>query len=182
MKKKTTLPNKTVDKPLAIVTESGEMIATATYDETHTHGLRHRSVFALVTNSKGELFVQKRSEKMRTLPGYYEVSAAGQVDAGDTPLQAAITELEEELGIKAKTEQLISLGEFKYYNRFSDTWIDNEIASFYLLSYDGPMVIDKNEIESGAFYSFEEFQLIIKKGEKCSPLLLEILKRYKERV
>jgi len=167
-------------KMLDIVTESGEAMATASYDEAHKYGLRHRSAHVLVANSKKEIFLQKRAKTMLTLPGFYENSAAGQVDSGDSVEQTALQELEEELGIKAKPQDLIDLGDFHYVNKYRADWMDNEIARLYLLHYDGGITIDKDEIEEGSFRSIADIKRMIAKGERFSPVFLEMFKRYQK--
>ena len=53
-----------------------------------------------------DLLLQKRSKQKDSFPGCYDISSAGHISAGDEPLETAIRELEEELGIKAEPEQL----------------------------------------------------------------------------
>ena len=53
-----------------------------------------------------DLLLQKRSKEKDSFPGCYDISSAGHISAGDEPLETALRELEEELGIKAEPEQL----------------------------------------------------------------------------
>ena len=126
------------------------------------------------------LFVQKLAKARRTLPGYYENSAAGQVDSGDTVEKAACKELKEELGIAVKPADLTLLGEFVYVNKFGACWMDNELVTPYLLDYSGKIVINKKEIEEGAFHTAEKIKQMIRAGEKFSPVFLEMFSRYLE--
>lgn len=165
-------------KPLDIVTESGEIMALASHEEAHKYGLRHRSVHVLVVNSKGEIFVQKRAKTKPALAGYYENSAAGHVDTGETIERAALRELKEELGVTGKPEDLHELGEYHHNTKFRDDLIENEIITLYFLLYDGKIVPDKREIESGNFYPIKIISQMIDNKEKFTPLFLEMFKRY----
>ena len=60
-----------------------------------------------------KIFIQKRAECVKYLPGYYCTSAGGHVEAGEAPLTAAKRELNEELGIEA---ELKTLAEFIFDN------------------------------------------------------------------
>ena len=70
------------------------------------HGTSH--VWIVRKNEKGsyDLLLQKRSENKDAFPGCYDISSAGHLPAGQDYLSSALRELEEELGIKAKPEQL----------------------------------------------------------------------------
>ncbi len=59
----------------------------------HEEGLLHRISVVYLTDDKGQILVQKRDD------GRLDHSAAGHVDAGESYLEAAKRELEEELGV-----------------------------------------------------------------------------------
>ena len=60
----------------------------------------HRAVHILVFNQRGELFLQKRSMSKDNDPGMWDSSAAGHVDSGESYLDCATREIEEELGVE----------------------------------------------------------------------------------
>lgn len=80
------------DRPLAIMPKS----------EAHRQSLYHRSVFVLVFNPAGKLYLQKRGPKKALYPGRFDLSATGHVQAGEARLTAALRELDEELGLRAQ--------------------------------------------------------------------------------
>lgn len=45
-----------------------------------------------------EFLWQKRSEKLRSNPGMYDISAGGHINLGETPIEAAVREAREEIG------------------------------------------------------------------------------------
>lgn len=59
----------------------------------------HRVTYILVFNKNGHLIVQKRTDNKAFCPGYYGVSTGGVVDSGESYIDSAHRELEEELGI-----------------------------------------------------------------------------------
>lgn len=58
----------------------------------------HKVVHIWIQNSKGELLIQKRSDKVDNCPGEW-AATGGSVQAGEEPLLTAVRELYEELGI-----------------------------------------------------------------------------------
>ena len=80
-----------------IIDEHDNVIGQASREEAHKKSMLHRIVDIFIFNSKGELLLQKRSEKKDTNPGLWTFSAGGHVEYGETYLEAANKELEEEL-------------------------------------------------------------------------------------
>ncbi len=91
-----------------VLTPEGEPTGTVKpRDEIHRDGTWHASVHIwIVDQEKDEVLIQKRSDEKESYPGYYDVAAAGHVRAGETPVEAAIRETEEEIGLTLKEEQL----------------------------------------------------------------------------
>ena len=60
-------------------------------------------------NEKGELLIQKRSEKKFRSPGKW-AKTGGQVDSGESPKEAIIREIKEELGVEIQKDHVLSEG------------------------------------------------------------------------
>ncbi len=84
---------------LDVVDADDNVIDVKTRGEIHAQGLMHRAVHILVFNPEGELFLQKRSMLKDENPGQWDTSCAGHVDSGESYLDCAVRELEEELGV-----------------------------------------------------------------------------------
>ena len=83
-----------------IVNERDEVIDRGPRGEVHRLGLRHRAVHVLVFNSRGEVFLQKRSMKKDTAQGKWDSSSSGHVDSGEDYDACAVRELREEIGLR----------------------------------------------------------------------------------
>src|SRR5215831_21290390 len=83
-----------------VVNERDEVIDRKPRSEVHRLGLLHRAVHVLVFNSRGRIFLQKRSMKKDRQPGLWDSSASGHVDSGEEYDTCAVRELGEEIGLK----------------------------------------------------------------------------------
>src|SRR2546422_10810839 len=82
-----------------VVNERDEVIGRQSRTEVHRLGLQHRAVHVLVFNSRGQVFLQKRSLTKDRQPGQWDSSASGHVDAGEDYDGCAVRELGEEIGL-----------------------------------------------------------------------------------
>ncbi len=104
--------------PIQIVDENNNPTGSATKQEAWRDGLIHRIVRISILDKAGRLLVQKRSTQKELFPGRWDNSAAGHVDVGETYEQAALRELNEELGLQGV--ELQKLGD--YYVDVADDW------------------------------------------------------------
>lgn len=132
-----------------VVNDRDEVIGRRSRREVHRLGLNHRAVHILVFNSRGELFLQKRSMKKDRHPGVWDSSASGHVDSGEDYDTSAVRELEEEIGLKiAKPLQRL----FKI-PACAET--EQEFVWIYRCESEGPFTLNENEIERGEWFSAE---------------------------
>ena len=78
---------------------------TVTRAQAHEKGILHRTSHIWVIKNEPDslkVLLQKRSMEKDSFPGQYDTSSAGHIQAGDEPLESALRELNEELGIKGK--------------------------------------------------------------------------------
>ena len=66
------MPHQSPDEIFDVVNERDEVIGRATRSEVHERGLLHRAVHIFVFNSRGELFIQKRSMSKDRNAGKYD--------------------------------------------------------------------------------------------------------------
>lgn len=89
----------TTYKDITVVDETGENPRPMSYEEATENNHSKLGVTVFLVDDKGNIFLQKRSENVGIFPGMWSTSAGGHVTFGDTPLQAAKKELQEELGL-----------------------------------------------------------------------------------
>ncbi|MDR1415666.1 MAG: NUDIX domain-containing protein [Odoribacteraceae bacterium] len=85
---------------LPVVDEKGEIIGKATRDYCHSgKRLLHPVVHLHITNSNGDILLQKRSMNKTLLPGKWDTAVGGHVIDGESVEDALVRESLEELGI-----------------------------------------------------------------------------------
>ena len=83
-----------------LVDEAGNLVGSATRKECHSGSmLLHPVVHLHIFNSKGELFLQKRSSLKDIQPGKWDTAVGGHIDLGENVEMALRREAREELGI-----------------------------------------------------------------------------------
>ena len=102
----------------------------------------------LVFNGDNEIFMQKRSANKDTWPGAWDASCTGHVDTGETYLEAAHRELQEELGWQP-SEDL----EFLFKLNPSEA-TGQEFIEVYRARGCGPFRLNLEEIEVGEWMTW----------------------------
>jgi len=103
-------------------------------EDCHRLGLWHRTVHIWVLREDGMLLFQKRHPDKDTHPGYWDVSAAGHISAGQSVLEAAQRELEEELGLTLAQEDFQHLFTLRYRSTDPVTGVlDHEFQEVFLV-------------------------------------------------
>lgn len=148
-----------------IIDENDSVIGKVPRDEIRSKVLLHRGVLIFVFNSKGEIFVHKRTETKKIYSGYYDLACGGGVDAGEGYEEAAYRESSEELGLKNQKLKFLFKERYK-----SD--IDNTLVSVYKTVYDGKITLQKDEIVSGKFMPLKDLNELIKKEKFCPDSLM----------
>ncbi|MBI2664538.1 NUDIX domain-containing protein [Candidatus Woesearchaeota archaeon] len=141
-----------------IVDDNDIVLKSVPWEEMHKNALLHRVANVLVFNSKGELFVHKRSRNLPLHPSVYDAKFGGIADSGESYDSCAVRELEEEAGISGAKLQYL----FDYKYRSKDV---NTNAKVYRCIYDGKLKLQESEIEHGRFMTLAEITEMIKKGE-----------------
>ena len=132
-----------------VVNEHDEVIDRKPRSEVHRLGLLHRAVHVLVYNSRGQIFLQKRSMKKDRQPGVWDSSSSGHVDSGEDYDTTAVREVWEEIGLRLpKVPQRL----FKI-NACGET--DEEFVWVYRCESEGPFELHPDEIDEGAWFSPE---------------------------
>jgi isopentenyl-diphosphate Delta-isomerase len=138
------------DEIFDIVNDRDEVIGQLARKEVHRQGLKHRAVHVLIFNSRGEVFLQKRSMKKDNFPGAWDSSAAGHVDSGEGYDACVLRETREELGVELPCvpERVLRIDACEETGQ--------EFVWVYRCEHEGPFQLHPEEIETGAWFAPEE--------------------------
>jgi isopentenyl-diphosphate delta-isomerase type 1 len=154
---------------LEVVDENDRVIGRERRDVIHRKGLMHRSAQVLVFNSRGELFLQKRSHVKDEFPGLWDSSAAGHVNPGESYIECARREVAEELGISRPGE----LAEICRFPASRDTGFEHCVV--HRCTWDGPLTLQAGEVEDGRWLKPEEMDaLVADPDEPLTPAIRQI--------
>jgi 16S rRNA (adenine1518-N6/adenine1519-N6)-dimethyltransferase len=167
------------DMPIQIVDENNNPVGSATKQKAWRDGLIHRVVRISILDRAGRLLIQKRSSKKELFPGRWDNSAAGHVDAGETYEQAALRELNEELGLKGI--ELQKLGD--YYVDVTDDWRHmKRFTRSYKIVLQDPLPsfnLPKDEVESIEWMDIEKVKaLVANHPEQVTDGLEQVMGRF----
>lgn len=129
-----------------------------------------RSAVVLVFNQSGEMALQLRAKSDDKYPLHWDFSAAGGIDPGEEPIEAAKRELKEELGVEAELE---FLGEVLYQDDFGQDYL-----YIYRAIHNGPFTPDSKEVERAEFFSPEHIELMLL-SQSFHPEFEAVWKKYK---
>ena len=134
--------------------------------QVHEQGHWHRSAHVWIYNDRGDILMQKRAATKDTFPGLWDISVAGHISAGESPLTGALREIREEIGTETGPDELEYLTtihmEYSYPER---GWVNREHCYVYLMKKDldpDKMSLQKEEVEAVRFFSPREFSELIK--------------------
>lgn len=183
-----------MDEYLDIVNEKGEPTGkTALKSEAHKNGWYHNTIHLWLFTSKGEILLQQRSHKKVIYPLLWDVSVAGHIDAGETFIEAALRETEEEIGLQLKPGSLSKIGVVLHESSYNNGSIqDNEFHQVYISELKvgiDTLIPQKEEVEALKLVSLDEFETLLKHSESNShfvtsnkPYYVFILKAIKEKL
>jgi isopentenyldiphosphate isomerase len=113
--------------------------------------LLHPVVHLHLFNTQGELFLQKRSESKDIQPGKWDTSVGGHVSPGETPVEALMREVQEELGLAG------FVPEFSWRYIWESS-LERELVYSYKTNSHESLFINQDEIEEGRFWSLKEIE------------------------
>ena len=134
------------EEQFEIFTERGERLGTAPRSRVHAEGLWHKSAQVFLFDSRGRLYLQRRTASKDVCPGLWDQSAAEHLTPGETYLDGALRGLAEELGVPHIP--LTPLGE-PFAGRLDQEALgvhDYELQQAFTGTWDGPIQIDPEEV------------------------------------
>jgi len=133
-----------------VVNERDQVVGQLPRRIVHADGHKHRAVHVLVFNSRGQVFLQKRSMSKDTFPGAWDSSSSGHLDRGEEYDACAIREVREEIGLvlKAAPQRLFKI------DACPET--QQEFVWVYRCQSDGPLALNAEEVERGDWFAPQE--------------------------
>lgn len=147
---------------VTFVDKNDVVIGAGSKKEAWSNGIIVRIAHVFVFNTKGEFLIQKRSDKHISSPGKWDQSAVGHVDEGESYIEAALRETEEELGI-----DVIELEELtKYFSDEKDEAdkIKKRFNMLYKTIYDGEIIFGKDEVSEVKWITLYELEKWMKES------------------
>lgn len=142
-----------------VIMENGTVIGNATRGECHSGSmLLHPVVHLHLFNSEKKLYLQKRAMSKDIQPGKWDTSVGGHVDYGEKIEEALLRETREELGVTGITPVPL------YSYLFQSEMEREMVHTFYAIAAQADIIIDKTEIDCGAFWDIEEIKADIGTG------------------
>lgn len=140
---------KQIDEIFPLVDDQGAIIGQATRRECHSGSkLLHPVIHLHIFNSKGELFLQKRSVNKDIQPNKWDSSVGGHINIDETPILAAKREAEEEIGL--------FLSHLYYIDKFIiETDIERELTYVFYTECDMQPRIDMDEVSDGKYWTIK---------------------------
>ena len=146
-----------------VLDENGNPTGHAkTKSEIHEQGLWHMAAHVWIYNSKSEILLQLRAKDKDSHPGLWDISVAGHSKTGEKPIETAVREMKEEIGLDVHSEQLEFNGTYKISQPIKEIgWQDNEIGYIYFYKFDNDINLLSNpdgEVEKVEFISADKFE------------------------
>jgi isopentenyldiphosphate isomerase len=153
-----------------IVDAEDRVVGQVSREAMRRDNLLHRAVYVLLVDSRGWLFVHRRTDTKDVYPGFWDVTVGGVVAAGEDYPAAARRELWEELGVSpASLEPLAPLRHEDAHTRVR--------GMAFLALHDGPVTLQEDEIAFGRFVPMAEAERLVAE-ERCCPDGAEALRAY----
>jgi len=174
------------------------------FEETGKITKQVRTIRLLLINSKGRIYLQKRSKIKNENPGLYDKTVGGHVTAGDTFDMTVIRECAEELGFPAaivpeenfekasKVTDLNIIGTFRkidFVNKFMSTRIDSggkriiqpQMTQIYYGYYNGAIKFVDGESSGIEVFSLDELKEDIRNNpDKFTEDIKFMIEKYKK--
>lgn len=162
-----------MDELIDIVNSEGGITGqTCLKSFAHQNGLLHASVHVWFYTKNQKILIQKRKETKDIFPNLWDVSVAGHVAVNEKPIDAAIREIKEEIGVSIQPEKLKYINFFEEKHHHSNEIIDHEIHYIYITQLNSnfsDLVPQKEEVSALKLIHIHELENSFKDSTKYVP-------------
>ncbi len=164
---------------LITVNRQDKILGYQDKEACHTlKGVLHRAISVFVFNQKGQILLQKRSQKKKLWPGFWSNSCCSHPRPGESYLQAGERRLKEELGF---TCSLKYLDKFYYRAVYKNIGSENEICAVLVGKHDGEVEPNPDEVEAIRWIGFKQLKQELKEEpELFTPWFKKEVERFYE--
>lgn len=151
----------------------------------HSRGVRHRTAHVWLfrrRQGRTQVLLQKRSQNKDSYPGCFDISSAGHIPAGMDYIPSALRELQEELGVLVRAEELRCCGT-RYINYedvfYGRRFVDRQVSRIYLLwldREDKDFTLQQSEVEEVRWFDFEQCVKLVEENRIPHCIMMEELK------
>ncbi|MBL4604912.1 MAG: NUDIX domain-containing protein [Flavobacteriaceae bacterium] len=106
---------------------------TALKSEAHKHGWFYATVHIWIYTKDRHILLQQRGATKKTYPGLWDVSVAGHIHAGESIINGALREIEEEIGWEVQEKDLQKIAVRKGMRSHPNGIQDNEFYHVFLV-------------------------------------------------
>jgi isopentenyl-diphosphate Delta-isomerase len=130
----------------------------------HRDGDWHVAAHVWIVTPAGRVLLQRRARVKENWPGYWDVSAAGHLSAGESAIDAAIRETREELGLAIAAGDLTHIGTVREQCVLNGgMYIDNEVHEVFVVVGDvdpGALALQPSEVDEVRLIALHEMQTV----------------------
>ena len=158
-----------MDEYIDLANEQGKFIGRKELKSViHQKGHYHHTAHIWLYTNKGEIILSQRSAKKTICPLLWDVSVAGHIDAGETIVDGALREMQEEIGLTLSENDLLKIGTFKCFQNYDSGIKDYEFHNTFIAELKVPLSKLKpqlEEVENLKLVSFSEFEQLLEQSE-----------------
>lgn len=151
-----------MDELIAIVDLNGTPTGKTCFKSfAHKNGILHASVHIWLYTSEQKILIQKRKETKDVFPNLWDVSVAGHISDGETPMTAALRETQEEIGLDLTQQELKYLGIWEDKHHHENGIVDHEIHHLYIAQLSkelSELTLQEEEVAAIRLIDFTEFE------------------------
>lgn len=137
----------------------------------HQFGYFHATIHVWLYTKDEKILLQKRAPTKKVFPNLWDISVAGHIGSGEEIMQAAVREVQEEIGLSISEQDLIKIGIRKHQVSHQNGIQDNEFHHVFIselkVSPD-VLIIQKEEVAELQLFDLD----VLKKTKNLENVLL----------